>query len=138
MATDFNGKIRKNRGLEQLGELFYFKNLKRPKFPYDFKTMQYSAITPVSGEIRRIFFEAADIEEARRIAAGCNAGLEGEAKRPEVPVPVAFNLREARALLGGISRATVYNWVAVGKLDRVPGTRKVLITRKSIERLGGA
>ena len=134
MATDFNGKIRKNQRLEQLGGLIYFKNLKRPKFPSDFKTMQYSAITPVSGEIRRIFFEAADIDEARRIAASCNAGLEGEAQRPEVPVPLAHNMKETQKLLGGISRPTVYAWLKIGRLDRVGGTSKVLITLDSIER----
>jgi hypothetical protein len=96
--------------------------------------MQYSAITPVAGEIRRIFFEAADIDEARRIAAGCNAGLEGEAQRPEVPVPLAYNMKETQKLLGGISRATVYAWMKIGRLDRVGGTRKVLITLDSIER----
>ena|GEM_PF-4600608 len=134
MATDFNGKIRKIQRLEQLGGLIYFKNLKQPKFPSDFKTMQYSAITPIAGEIRRIFFEAADIDEARRIAAGCNAGLEGEAQRPEVPVPLAYNMKETQKLLGGISRPTVYAWLKIGRLDRVGGTSKVLVTLDSIER----
>lgn len=97
--------------------------------------MQYSAITPIAGEIRRLFFEANDIEEARRIAAGCNAGLEGEAKQPGLPPPIAFKLSEAQQLLGGISKGTIYNWLAVGKLDRVSGTSRVLVTRKSIERV---
>jgi hypothetical protein len=96
--------------------------------------MQYSAITPIAGEIRRLFFEANDIEEARRIAAGCNAGLEGESQRPEVPVPLAYNMAEAQKLLGGISRPTVYAWLKMGRLDRVGGTSKVLITLDSIER----
>jgi hypothetical protein len=96
--------------------------------------MQFSAITPVAGEIRRIFFDAESHEEAVKIAAACNAGLEGEACRPVTPVPVAFGVQEARELLGGISRATIYAWLALGRLERVPNTRRLLVTRESIER----
>lgn len=96
--------------------------------------MQYSAVIPFRGELRRVYFDAEDAEEARGLAMACNAGLEGPASRPEVPLPVAYGLKEARELLGGISRATVYNWVALGKLERVAGTRRLLLTRESIER----
>lgn len=95
---------------------------------------QYSAIIPVSGVVRRIWFDADSDNDARILAAHCNAGLEGEARRPDVPVPVAFGLKETRELLGGVSRATIYNWVALGRLERVPNTRRLLVTRESIER----
>lgn len=95
--------------------------------------MHYAAVIPVKGELHRIYFDASDVEEARQVAIACHAGLEGEARRPESPAPVAFDMKEARSLLGGVSRATVYNWLAEGRLERVPGTRKVLITRSSIE-----
>lgn len=95
---------------------------------------QFAAVIPFRGELRRVYFDAADAEEARGIAMACNAGLEGPAQRPEVPAPVAFSLNEARELLGGVSRATIYNWVALGRLERVAGTRRLLLTRESIER----
>ncbi len=95
--------------------------------------MQYSAAIPVAGELRRIWFDAVDEDDARRVALACNAGLEGAAMRPE-PSRVAFNLQEARELLGGVSRATIYNWVAVGRLERVANTRRLLVTRESLER----
>jgi hypothetical protein len=94
--------------------------------------MRYQAIIPVDGEVRRITFDAADLIEAKRVAAACNAGLEGEAI-PDA-VPEAFGVQKTRELLGGVSRGTIYNWLAVGRLDRVPGTRRVLVTRSSIER----
>ena len=95
--------------------------------------MQFSAIIPVDGELRRVWFDADDEDDARRVAVACNAGLEGAAVRPE-PTRVAYSLQEARELLGGVSRATVYNWVAVGRLERVPNTRRLLVTRQSLER----
>jgi hypothetical protein len=99
--------------------------------------MQYSAVIPVDGELRRIFFDAADVDDARRTAIACNAGLEGEARRSE-PARIAYSLQEARELLGGVSRATVYNWVALGRLERVPNTRRLLVTRQSLERAARA
>lgn len=98
--------------------------------------MKYSAVIPVSGEVRRIFFDAADTDDARRVAASCNAGLEGAACIPEA-IPEAFGVQKTRELLGGVSRGTIYNWLALGRLDRVPGTRRVLVTRSSIERAVG-
>lgn len=98
---------------------------------------RWCAIVPVQGELRRIFYDAPDNAQARLIAAACNAGLEGEAHTPNpapAEAPHAYGLQKARELLGGISRATVYNWLAVGRLERVPETRRVLITRSSLER----
>ena len=75
------------------------------------------------------------------VAASCNAGLQGEAFTPNpapADLPFAYDQRKARELLGGISRATLYNWLAVGRLERVPDTRRVLITRQSLERAAAA
>ncbi|MFZ9725647.1 MAG: helix-turn-helix domain-containing protein [Ilumatobacteraceae bacterium] len=95
---------------------------------------QYTAVIPVAGTLRRIWFDAESVDEAREIATRCNAGLDGEAKRPDAELPVAFDEKKARELLGGISRGTLYNWVAAGRIERVWGTRRMLITRKSIEK----
>lgn len=98
---------------------------------------RWCAIVPVQGELCRIFYDAPDNAQARLIAAACNAGLEGEAHTPNpapAEAPHAYGLQKARELLGGVSRATVYNWLAVGRLERVPETRRVLITRSSLER----
>jgi hypothetical protein len=100
---------------------------------------RYCAIIPVRGDLRRIFFDADSVEDARLVATSCNAGLQGEAFTPNpAPAPVdppfAYDQTKARELLGGISRATLYNWLAVGRLERVPDTRRVLITRSSLER----
>lgn len=51
---------------------------------------------------------------------------------PAESIPEAYDLPEAQKLLGGVSRSTIYRDVHKGLLNRVPGTRRVLITRKSI------
>lgn len=100
----------------------------------------FSAVTVVAGQIRRLWFQAAGEEEARQLCVTWNAGYEGPARGPEfhtTPAPEAYDEKTARALLGGVSKMTLWRWVAVGKLDRVPGTRRFLVTRSSIERLTG-
>ncbi len=97
----------------------------------------FAAFYALNGTIRRVYFEAQDDEEARALCAQWGAGLEGPATRPETktePLPAAYDEKTARKLLGGISQATLYRWLAVGKLDRVADTRRLLITRSSIER----
>jgi hypothetical protein len=103
---------------------------------------RYSAIHVSSGEIRRLVFEAVDIVEARKLARGWKVGLEGEtpgdhAGQSAAPIPEAYDQATARRLLGGISRTTLYAELATGQLERVSGTRRVLITRRSIERRCG-
>jgi len=100
---------------------------------------QYSAICADHGLIRRIVFEASTSEEAQRLAATWGFGLEGEAMSTGAPLvvtatPEAFDEESARKMLGDISRTTLYRLLLRGKLDRVPATRKVLVTRRSIER----
>ncbi len=96
----------------------------------------YSAIRPSNGAIRRLWFEAADDAEARATAAACGAGLEGPSATPgnATAAPVSFNLAETQRLLGGVSRTTIYRDVARGRLTRVPGLRRVLVTYESIQR----
>lgn len=45
-----------------------------------------------------------------------------------------YPLATACQLLGGVSRSTIYRELHMGLLERVPHTRRVLITRDSIER----
>lgn len=81
-----------------------------------------------------MMFEAAEEREAREFAIRCGAGLEGKAKRPGAPGPAtAYDEKTTRALLGNISPSTLYREIAVGNLVRVPGIRKILVTRESIE-----
>ncbi len=97
----------------------------------------FSVVFVVNGNVRRAQIEAADDAEARATCLRWNVGLEGEVARARyVPEPLAeaYDSQTARRLLGGISRTSLYKQVAAGNLDRVPGTRRVLITRSSIER----
>lgn len=98
---------------------------------------RYMGIYIVAGTIRRMTFEATDLEDARQQADKWGVGVEGEAVDVE-PVhptePTAFNLEDAKRLLGGIGRSTIYQMLYDGRLERVPGVRRVLITRRSIER----
>lgn len=101
---------------------------------------QYRAIYVVAGSIRRITFEAANLEEARRLATTWGFGLEGEApaeisrRQEKDAAPAAVDARTACRLLGGISRAMLYRHIARKILHRLPDTRKILVTRASIER----
>jgi hypothetical protein len=94
----------------------------------------YSAIYPVDGALRRMWFEASSENEARGFAARCGAGLEGPANRAteEPTVPEYYDAETACKLLGGISRTTLWKELAVENLERVPNTRRVLVTRESI------
>lgn len=96
----------------------------------------FSAVHVTAGSVRRIYYEAANAGEAHELAMKWNIGLEGEAMRPESaePPPEAFNEETTRRLLGGISESTLYREIVRGNLERVPGIRKLLVTRKSIER----
>lgn len=99
--------------------------------------MYFSALVPVRGKLRRIVFEAEDESDALCVAEAARAGLEGPALKPGIPEPLAYPIKEACRLLGGVSRATIYNWLALGELERLPGTARVLITRRSLERKAG-
>lgn len=99
---------------------------------------KFSGIYVAAGEIRRVVYEAKDISEARQLAAKWGVGIEGEAVafpgESPPPLPEAYDEKTARYLLGGISRTTLYAELATGRLTRLSGTRRVLVTRRSIER----
>lgn len=101
----------------------------------------FGGVYVFNGRARRLTFEADDEEEALSISTKWNVGLSGETLPPGVapaPVPDVYDLRTAARLLGNISHATIYRWVKLGRLERIPDTRKVLITRQSVERLVGS
>ena len=61
------------------------------------------------------------------------SAAETSTPKREVP-PVALDVGSACRVLGNISRTTLYRLLVRGRLARLPGTRKVLVTRRSIER----
>ncbi|MCB1103258.1 MAG: hypothetical protein H7A44_11115 [Opitutaceae bacterium] len=99
---------------------------------------KFSGVFIASGEIRRVVYEAKDIDEAKQLAAKWGVGVEGEtvtiSTESPPPLPEAYDEKTARYLLGGISRTTLYAELATGRLKRLSGTRRVLVTRRSIER----
>lgn len=97
---------------------------------------RFSAVHVAGSNIRRLVFEALDEGEAQQFAIKWGVGIEGETKLIDAPAPLpeAYDQETARKLLGGISRTTLYAELCLGRLERVPGIRRVLITRCSIER----
>ena len=99
---------------------------------------RFSGIYVAGGELRRVILEARDLAEPKQIAAKGDIGIEGEAVgftgECPPPLPEAYDEKTARYLLGGISRTTLYAELATGRLQRLAGTRRVLVTRRSIER----
>jgi hypothetical protein len=93
----------------------------------------FSATIAVSGRSRRLFYDAADEKEALAMAQYLGAALEGEAPTEAPCVPVAVDEKEARRLLGGIGRSTLYEHIALGRLERVPGVGRLLVTTRSIQ-----
>lgn len=110
----------------------------QPASPALKKTFQ--AIHVAEGSIRPISFEAVDLEDARQFAAKLGFGLIGEA--PVIPEQAnivaferadAFDVRQTCQKLN-ISRSTLGRHLERGILSRLPDTRKILVTRRSIER----
>jgi len=83
-------------------------------------------------------YQAADMAEAMALASRWGAGVTGEVVAQgwtaEVP-PSAYPWREAARQLGGVSRSQIYAWVTLGRLKRLPETRRLLITRESVEQM---
>ncbi len=96
----------------------------------------YSAVFVADGHVRRMTFQARDLAEATAMAARWGVGVEGLAvpAADAPPPPVAVPLKTARVMLGGVSRGQVYIWLTIGRLARMPDTRRVLITLESIDR----
>ncbi|HEY0945050.1 MAG TPA: helix-turn-helix domain-containing protein [Opitutaceae bacterium] len=102
---------------------------------------QFSAIYVSGGTLRKVLFEAATAAEAQELATKWGFGIQGEISETTPPpadkttsLPEAFDVENACRMLGDISRTTLYRLLVRGKLERVPATRKVLVTRRSIER----
>ena len=98
---------------------------------------KFSGIFVTDGLARRMIFEAKDHDEAVKIAALWNVGVEGETSsmhEAPTPPPEVYDEKNARRLLGGISLSSLYRELALGQLERMPGTRRLLITRRSIEK----
>ena len=100
----------------------------------------YRAVYVAKSSIRKVTFEAFSLDEAQCLAAVWGFGLEGEVcgegnNAYGHPVgPEAYDVTKACRILGDISRTTLYRLLIRGKLERLPATRKVLVTRRSIER----
>lgn len=99
---------------------------------------RFAAVMVCDGTLRHVTFEAVDESEAQAIAKKWDVGFAGEAA-PEPIIkstdPEAFCLEDTQRMLGGVSRATIYRWMEIGRLHRVRDTRRVLITRKSVMQL---
>jgi len=101
---------------------------------------RFQAIYLMQASIRKITFEALNLDEAQRLATLWGFGLEGEAteeRASDARRPLAaeaFDVSSACKVLGDISRTTLYRLLLRGQLERLPATRKVLVTRRSIER----
>ncbi|MDI1249212.1 MAG: helix-turn-helix domain-containing protein [Lacunisphaera sp.] len=103
-------------------------------------TKTYQAIHIADGKVRQLTFQAVDLPDAQQFVAKLGCGLMGEAplvtgQSNVVPFerPDAFDVRQTCHKLG-ISRSSLDRLVRRGKLSRLPDTRKILITRRSIER----
>ena len=101
---------------------------------------RYRAVYVAASTIRKVTFEACSLDEAQRLATVWGFGLEGEVvgegddTQGQAVGPEAFDVTKACRILGDISRTTLYRLLLRGKLERLPATRKVLVTRRSIER----
>lgn len=97
------------------------------------------------GKMRGISFEAEDLEDAIRIGADWGVGVTGEGSLAGSPAsqssheePAVYDLETARRILGNVSRHTIWKWLTLGRLERVPYCRRILITRESIQNFRSA
>ncbi len=97
----------------------------------------YVGVAVVAGEIRRLWFQARSEVDARETCRLLDIGYEGPAVAPATSqlLPVALDEKAAKQALGGVSRATLYRMLVRGDITRLPGSRRLLVTRSSIERL---
>lgn len=103
--------------------------------------LTYEAIQIENSLIRKVWFEAQSPDDARAFALKCGLGLQGEGPpiaasdaAPTFDPVAAFDVPRACQHLGGISRTSLYRLLVRGKLSRLKHTRKVLVTRRSINR----
>jgi len=96
---------------------------------------RYSGVYTWNGSVRHVTFEAENFAQANDLAIKWGIGVEGEATALDAPQPVpeAYDVKTTCRMLGNVCRRTIDRDVALGLLERVEHTRRVLITRKSIE-----
>lgn len=103
----------------------------------------FAGIFVSGGKARNVTFEAESPEEAVQIAERWGVGVTGEARETAgvtivAPEPESYDIETAGKILSPknpLSRSTLIRMVAREELDRVPNTRRFLITRESIVRL---
>jgi hypothetical protein len=98
---------------------------------------RFSAVYIANGSARHMTFEAEDLNDAQQQAAKWGAGVEGETgdtAPATTALPEAYDLPTTRRLLGNVSERTIYRWLVTGELQRIPESRRVLVTRRSLER----
>ena len=100
----------------------------------------FSAVYVADGTSRRVTFQAVDMAEAKALADRWGVGVTGEVvaqleAATESVLPQAYAWKEAARQLGGVSRSQIYTWLVLGHLSRLPRTRRVLITRESLEKM---
>lgn len=103
--------------------------------------MTYAAVYITSGSVRNVTFEAQSEQEAQTLAEKWGMGVTGPARvgPPVAPfLPAAYDISKAGVMLSGninkpLSRSSIRRLLDAGKLSRLPGTARLLITRESIE-----
>lgn len=100
----------------------------------------YQALHIADAAIRKVTFEALNLEDARHFATKCGFGLQGEVPPNNGQSNVvqferadAFDVPQTCHKLG-ISRSSLNRLLKRGILSRLQDTGKVLVTRRSIER----
>jgi hypothetical protein len=95
----------------------------------------------LNGHTHLMSFAATNEEQALALGTKYDFAVNGETvpfaavavtAEPELPY---YNLEDAVKRLGNVTRQTIYKWCVTGRLERIPGTRKILITRASLERM---
>lgn len=102
--------------------------------------LHFKARRIVDTDLLELSITSPSEDEARRHCSAVGYSFHGsvtpDEDRARIPIRFAYNEREARILLGGISRSTLHRELEDGKLKRVPGTTRLLVTHASIEARG--
>lgn len=94
----------------------------------------FTAIAIVDGAFVKVRFEASSLTEVRDLLGLSTPVPDDSVIATKAALePYAYTVAEACALLGGIGRTSLYRLLARGKLKRLPHTRRVLVTRVSLE-----
>jgi len=98
----------------------------------------YEGIYIEESALCNVFFKAKDRDTAMKTCKRLGLGLKGEAEgfrtKQNSIEPVYCDSKTTMTLLGGMSRSTLHKELILQNLERVPGTRKILITLDSIKK----